>query len=209
MSELDFSAIDECRVTVLDLFCGAGGFSVGFERAGYDVIAGVDVDETAIRTYDENHDSRAIQQDLTEFTPTQFAATYDIHPSDVDVVIGGPPCQGFSRANIDRSLDDERCNLVFVFAEYVDYYDPDVLLMENVKGIQTGEREELFDRLLDNFRDSGYTVGWRVFNAADYGVPQTRERVFVQGVLDGTLSWPASTHVPEDEINHGEDMTVA
>jgi site-specific DNA-cytosine methylase len=78
--------------TVLDLFCGAGGFSLGFEWAGYDVLAGVDVDETALDTFAANHDARAIECDLATVDPETFAHEYDIHPSDVDVVIGGPPC---------------------------------------------------------------------------------------------------------------------
>jgi len=201
MSESDFSAINEARQPrVLDLFCGGGGFSLGVENAGYDVIAGVDINDAAMQTYEENHDSRAIQQDLTAMSPAQFADEYDIPPTEVDGVIGGSPCQGFSPANIHRSLEDERCNLVFVFAEYVAYYEPDVFVMENVKGIQTGEREKLFERLLDDFCEAGYVVDWRVLNAADYGVPQTRERVFVSGVLDGNVGWPERTHAPATEI---------
>ena len=185
---------------VLDLFCGAGGFSRGFEKQGFDIIAGVDTNEDALNTYELNHDSRGIQQDLTELSPPSFAFEYGIYPSDVDVVIGGPPCQGFSLANIDRSVDDDRNNLVFVFAEYVEYYQPDVFVMENVKGIQSIDDGTLFSNLKDDLRDAEYTVESQVLNAADYGVPQTRKRMFVQGVKLENVEWPKQTHEPHEEV---------
>ena len=185
---------------VLDLFCGAGGFSQGFEKQGFDVLAGVDTNKDALNTYEKNHNSRSIQQDLTELSPSVFAFEYGIYPSDVDVMIGGPPCQGFSLANIDRSVDDDRNNLVFVFAEYVEYYQPDVFVMENVKGIQSVDDGTLFSNLKDDLRDAGYTVESTILNAADYGVPQTRERMFVQGVKTGSVQWPQQTHEPSQNI---------
>jgi DNA (cytosine-5)-methyltransferase 1 len=183
------------------LFCGAGGFSVGFTEAGYEVIAGVDTDDDALDTYDANHDADAINEDLTELSPAEFAETYDIYPEDVQVLIGGPPCQGFSTANVDRHVDDDRNNLVFVFAEYVDYYQPESFLMENVTGITSVDDGTLFENLLSDFRSAGYTVDHQVLNAADYGVPQKRRRMFVQGVRDGSPQWPEPTHAPVSEIN--------
>lgn len=109
-------------------------------------------------------------------------------------------CQGFSLANVERSVDDDRNNLVFVFAEYVDYYVPETFLMENVTGITSVDDGTLFETLLGDFRTSGYTVDNRVLNAADYGVPQKRKRMFVQGVRDGTLQWPEPTHAPPSEL---------
>lgn len=194
-------------MNVADLFCGAGGFSSGFKRAGHDVLWGVDVDETAIQMYERNHDARAIHADLTEYTPSEFYSEHGLDAERIDCIIGGPPCQGFSKANVDRDTDDDRNNLVFVFSDHVGYVEPDVFLMENVKGIQqTHDMEVLFASLLDGFREHGYNVDWRVLNAADFGVPQTRERVFVQGCLDREPTWPDPTHAPPEEL--GADVDV-
>jgi len=190
--------------TVLDLFCGAGGFSTGFADAGYDVLAGVDHDEDAVATFGANHDAAAIQADLTEQTPAEFAERYDIHPEDVDVIVGGPPCQGFSTANLDRHVADERNNLVFVFAEYVAHYRPEAFVMENVTGITSVDDGTLFERLLADLREAGYVVDHEVLNAADYGVPQKRRRMFVQGVQEDrgeTPTWPEPTHAPRSELD--------
>jgi DNA (cytosine-5)-methyltransferase 1 len=179
---------------VLDLFCGAGGCSDGFTRAGAEVIAGVDADEAAVETFAANHDATALQRDLTAETPAAFDETTSIDTDGVDIVVGGPPCQGFSMAAKSRDVDDERNNLVFVFADHVDHLDPEHVLMENVTGLARGEMQDIFDRLLDEFEAMGYTVESRVLNAAEYGVPQRRNRLFIQGTRDGTPSWPDPTH---------------
>jgi len=158
----------------MDLFCGAGGMSLGLERAGYNVIAGVDYDDDAVKTYDENFDHDAYQYDLSEISPLQFSIETDISPSDVNVLGGGPPCQGFSRSNLERSVDDSRNNLVFRFAKFVSYYQPRVFIMENVRGIDSIDDGETIELLCDDFRDSGYTVDYQLLNAAEYGVPQKR-----------------------------------
>lgn len=179
---------------VLDLFCGAGGFSSGFERAGHEVVAGVDHDEDAVDTFDANHDGEAIQADLTAYSPDEFAEEYGIAPGDVEIVIGGPPCQSFSLANRQDTTDDERNNLVFVFEEYAAFYAPDVALMENVKNIQSGENKALFERLLEDFRQDFGRVSYRVLDASNFGVPQRRERVFVQARNDDRpIRWPTAT----------------
>lgn len=187
---------------VLDLFCGPGGLSLGFQQAGYEIVAGVDHDENAIQTYAENHDTRAIQADLAELPTPKLYDQYAINPYNIDVVTGGPPCQGFSLANIERSLDDDRNNLVFVFAEHVDYVQPEVFLMENVRGLRSIDDGETLDSLLCDFEESGYTVEYKLINAADYGVPQSRERIFIQGVRSGTPEWPEPTHGvhPSNEV---------
>ena len=187
--------------TTLDFFCGAGGMSLGFDNAGYEIVGAVDKNETAVETHRQNFSHPVWQYDLAAVEPQEFAAETGVKPSHVEVVIGGPPCQGFSRANVDRSVDDERNNLVFVFADYVEYYEPETFLMENVKGIQeTTMQDEVFNPLLAEFREAGYVVDWKVLNAADYGVPQIRERVFVQGQRNGDVQWPKQTHAPADEI---------
>jgi len=189
--------------SVLDLFCGAGGMTLGFEQAGYDVIAGVDNDETAVETYERNFDHRGVQEDLVAIDPPQFELRYDIEPDDVDIVVGGPPCQGYSTANLQRDEDDPRNNLVFRFARYVEYYQPRSFVMENVTGIESIDDGETIELLYDAFEEAGYDVDHATLNAADYGVPQKRRRVFFVGVRDDVDSepqFPETTHAPQSEI---------
>ena len=199
---------DRSDQTALDLCCGAGGLTLGFQRAGFDVIAGVDVDETAIETYEANFDHRAIQCDIAETSPLQFQIRTGIEPDDVDVIGGGPPCQGFSTANLTKDEDDPRNNLVFRFAEYVRYYQPQSFVMENVTGIHSIDDGETVDLLVDDFEDAGYDVAYETLNAAYYGVPQKRRRVFFVGVredVDGEPTFPEPTHAPPSEIVDGTD----
>lgn len=197
--------------TVLDLFCGAGGFSLGCENTGYEVLAGVDNDETAIETYDENFNHQAYQYDLAETEPAMFAFETGIYSEDVDIVVGGPPCQGFSLANVERDENDPRNNLVFRFATYVEYYQPRSFVMENVTGIESIDDGKTIELLYEDFQESGYDVDHATLNAADYGVPQKRRRVFFVGVrndIEAEPTFPEPTHAPESEITETEDVGV-
>ena len=176
----------------IDLFCGAGGLSEGFTQAGYDVAWGVDFDGTTLETWDANHDGEAIQADLAEPSPREFYDEHEIDVDDINCVIGGPPCQGFSVAG-EQADDDERNNFVFVFADHVNYVQPDTFVMENVKGMLSAEDGSLVDRLVSDFESFGYSVEYRVMDAHEYGVPQKRQRAIFQGVKEGGVSWPKKT----------------
>jgi DNA (cytosine-5)-methyltransferase 1 len=198
--------------TVLDLFCGAGGLTLGCLQAGYDVVAGVDADETAIETYNKNFTHDGILCDLAEVDPEEFADEHDIHPDDVDVVGGGPPCQGYSTANLQRDEDDPRNNLVFRFARYVDYYQPRAFVMENVTGIESIDDGETVELLYEDFEASGYDVDHTTLNAADYGVPQKRRRVFFVGTrtdIERDPQFPDPTHAPPSEITQDHNGAFA
>jgi len=205
-----FSDIRTEPKQVLDLFCGAGGMTLGCEQADYDVIAGVDNDETAMKTYRENFDHRGIVCDLSSLDPEEFEIEFGITPSDVDIIVGGPPCQAFSIAG-KRDEDDPRANLVFRFAEYVDYYQPNSFVMENVTGIESFNDGKTLDLLYDDFDASGYEIQHQTLNAAEYGVPQKRQRVFVVGVhneYDGSYSFPDPTHGPTTDVEQSSQQTV-
>ena len=192
------------EANVLDLFAGAGGFSLGVERAGATVLAGVDFDEQALETYDANFDHPAYNYNLAETDPADFDAKTGIRPHMVDGIVGGPPCQGFSLSNTNRCKDDPRNNLVFRYAAYVDYYQPDWFVMENVTGIKSIDDGETIDLLYDDFHEAGYTVNHQTLNAADYGVPQKRRRVFFVGAhedADTEVAFPEPTHAPRSELD--------
>lgn len=172
----------------IDLFCGAGGFSAGFENAGFETKAGIDYAGDVLKTFEKNHvnGADAIEHDISE----------DIIEYDVDYVIGSPPCQGFSHAKGERSLDDERNNLVFHFIRWIDHLQPKFVVMENVAGIRNIS-DDFLDKIEERYDEAGYKTVDGVLNSAEYGVPQKRKRYFVIGVrkdLDITPSMPEPTH---------------
>lgn len=189
--------------SVLDLFCGAGGLTLGCEKANYDVIAGVDNDKKVIKTYNKNFSHQGIVCNLASVQPSEFSEKYNIRRSDVDIIVGGPPCQSFSLQG-SREKSDTRSNLVFRFAKYVNYYKPNSFVMENVRGIKSYNGGKTFNLLCDNFTSSGYEIKKQMLNAAKYGVPQKRKRVFIVGVhemYDGSYSFPEATHGPQSNFS--------
>ncbi|WP_144904566.1 DNA cytosine methyltransferase [Halobellus captivus] len=193
--------LDRSSITVLDLFCGGGGLSEGFLQAGYDVVAGVDANEDFLATYEHNHeDALAIVADLSEVGPEEFFAEYPIERGEIDVVIGGPPCKGFSIAG-HRNPDDERNYLVGNFIDFVEFIQPAAFVMENVPGIKSMEGGDTLRAILEGFERAGYEkTAYETLNAADYGVPQNRRRVIFQGRRDGSLpTYPERTHGPSKQ----------
>jgi len=177
----------------VDLFCGAGGASCGIETAGFELVAGVDHNTDALDTHADNCGGYTVTHDLSEVDPSVLPE----RAHSPDYLHGSPPCKGFSNANDNRSIDDPRNSLVFDFIEWVETLQPAVVTMENVTGMVT-ITDHFMDKVEAAFRDAGYAVKWRVLNAADYGVPQTRRRVITVGIrqdLDVPSRWfPKPTH---------------
>ena len=184
------SWIDRCKeidymekriYNVLDLFCGCGGLSKGFEMANYNIVLGVDFNEPALKTYKFNHkDSMTLCGDLSN------SDTFDtidslIEGKPVDVIIGGPPCQGFSLTG-PRNFDDERNKLYLAMIETVKRYSPKAFMIENVPGMATLYKGEVKDEIIRRFTEMGYNVNCKILCAADYGVPQMRKRLVFVGV---------------------------
>lgn len=180
---------------ILDLFCGTGGFSYGFEQTGkFEVVAGLDLLADRVRTFAANHE-KAISycDDITKFHPVRFIKD-GIKP---DVIIGGPPCQGFSSIRPYRSINDHdmRNNLFEYFVESVRFLKPEWFVLENVVGLLTHMQGKTLSRLLELFRSSGYTVSWQVLNAVHFGLPQRRERLIIVGNKNGIcFEFPNPTH---------------
>ena len=178
---------DGKKLTCLDLFCGCGGLSLGFQAAGFQVIAGIDAWQDALITHKKNlPNSLAVREDLFTFTPEEFKNKYGI--SEVDVVVGGPPCQGFSIAG-KRIVDDKRNKLYKAFVEFVRFYKPCAFVMENVPNLLALADGVVRDAIIKDFSDLGYSVSYKVLTASDYGTPQNRRRVFFVGLLDASTSY--------------------
>lgn len=172
----------EYRPNVLDLFSGCGGLSLGFEKAGYKVLMGIDVWEDALVTFKKNHENSAILHgDLSEITGEEIQNKLGCKREDIDVIIGGPPCQGFSISG-KRDVDDPRNKLYKSFVRTVEYFKPKVFLMENVPGLIRLFQGKAKDEILRDFNSIGYNVSYQILLASNYGVPQDRKRVFFVGI---------------------------
>lgn len=171
---------------VIDLFCGCGGLSEGFKLAGYTIVGGIDFNAPAIKTYNKNFpNAKGICCDLMEMDAQMIIDELgDL--SDIDVIIGGPPCQGFSSANRYKiEGEDPRNKLFFEFVKFVDMAKPKAVVIENVRGIVTSNNGYAKDRIYEIFEERGYAVNHRILNASDYGIPQRRLRNFFVMVRDG------------------------
>jgi DNA (cytosine-5)-methyltransferase 1 len=172
----------------IDLFCGCGGFSLGMERAGFRCLAAVDFNPEAVTVFRKNFPEirHALEKDLTQFTPDKMAAL--IGDEAVDVIVGGPPCQGYSTvrqrdgANSGpRMVEDKRRHLYQEFLRYVGYFQPKLFVMENVLGIKSAAGGKYFTRVQKEARALGYRVHPQVEKAFDLGVPQKRQRQLIIG----------------------------
>lgn len=164
---------------VIDLFCGCGGLSEGFRLAGYTIVGGVDFNAPAIKTFNKNFpEAKGICCDLLNMDQSNIVQEFgDL--SEIDVIIGGPPCQGFSAANRYKiEGEDPRNKLFFEFVKFVNLAKPKAIVIENVRGIVTSNNGYAKDRIYEIFESRGYSVNHRILNASDYGVPQRRLRNF-------------------------------
>ncbi len=168
---------------IIDLFCGCGGLSLGFEQAGYNILLGIDVWEDALKTFRHNHQgSNTLCADLSTLSPEEV--NQKINGEKVDVIIGGPPCQGFSIAG-KRIVDDERNKLYQSFVRMVEYFKPTAFVMENVPNILSIGEGAIKESIIKDFEALGYTINVQVMLASDYGVPQNRRRAVFVGLLNG------------------------
>ena len=167
----------------IDIFCGCGGMTQGFKDAQHRVIAGLDIDPSAIETYKANHPrTQSIKANIATLSPKTLMARLGITKGQLDVMGGCPPCQGFSALRTSRvgNEQDQRNFLIFEFAEYIKAFMPKQILMENVPGLlRTGIFRE-FDKRIKRL---GYFTAYKVLNTKDYGVPQSRKRAVYKASL--------------------------
>lgn len=193
---------------VIDLFCGCGGLSLGFIQAGYHVILGVDNDAAALETFRANHPgSVGVNLDLAKDSVGEDLKTY-VNGHSVDVIIGGPPCQGFSLTG-PRNLNDDRNKLYMAMHRSVKAFRPSAFVIENVKGIATLYKGQVKEDIITAFDELGYNVSSKLLCAADYGVPQMRQRYLFVGIRKdiGEWSFPEPTHTPETYVSCEEAIS--
>lgn len=167
----------------IDLFAGAGGLSLGFEQAGFDIVAAVDIDPIHCAAHKFNFpNSATICKSIIDVTGDELRRRAGIGKRDLDIVIGGAPCQGFSLIG-KRALDDSRNQLVHHYVRVVMELKPKYFVFENVKGLTVGKHRQFLKEIIEAFGEGGYDVvtDYKVLNAADFGVPQDRRRLFLMG----------------------------
>jgi len=188
------------KKTVLDLFSGCGGMSLGFEQAGYEIKLGIDSWNDALLTFKNNHkDSNTLENDLSSLEPSEIGI------NSIDVIIGGPPCQGFSIAG-KRVIEDERNDLYKSFVKFVDYFKPKAFVMENVPNILSMGKGVVKSKIINDFIDLGYNVNCQVLMSSNYGVPQNRKRAFFVGIKNhNNFEFPK--HIDKRKITSREAIS--
>ncbi|WP_438297388.1 DNA cytosine methyltransferase [Sporosarcina sp. FA15] len=193
---------------VIDLFSGCGGLSYGFEMAGFEVLLGVDNDKAALDTFSHNHEgSKTLYGDITEITREDIVNL--IGDKEVDVIVGGPPCQGMSLAG-PRQFNDPRNKLYLSFIKSVSDFKPKIFVIENVPGLIGLFKGQIKDSIISELTELGYHVKFQMLNAAEYGVPQLRRRVFFVGVrndINIDYEFPAPTKLFDHEMVTAQEAT--
>lgn len=191
---------------VASLFCGCGGSDLGllggfsflgnhYPRLSFEIAFAVDFDKHAVETYNNNFNHQAICADVTNI---DFRTL-----SDIDVLIGGFPCQSFSTVNPTKDTNDERANLYKQIVRFLNEKQPKYFICENVKGLLTLKKGSIINKIVSEFRQVGYNVEFRLMKALDFGIPQKRERVFIVGIrkdIQYTYKFPSPTNTPENAV---------
>jgi DNA (cytosine-5)-methyltransferase 1 len=186
---------------IISLFAGAGGMDLGFKNAGFEIMWANDFDPDSVKTYRRNLGDHIVLGDIEKIKT-------DNMPNNPDVVIGGFPCQGFSIANLGRSVDDSRNKLYKQMLRVIKFKKPKYFVAENVAGILTLGKGAVIQKIIKDFKSIGYKVDYKLLNAADYGVPQARKRVFIIGNrLNLENPYPKQTHqMPSNKKTLFEDL---
>lgn len=195
------------KLKALSLFSGAGGMDIGVMQAGFEVLACVEIDPYACETLRANisREKRAtqvIETDIRKIDPFALMAELGLQVGELDLLCGGPPCQAFSQIGKRHSLSDERGLLLFEMTRFAEAFRPRAILIEQVKGLlnapdKQGKSGGVFEQLIARLEELEYVPKWKVINAADYGVPQLRQRVFIIGMLrTNGFQFSPPTHSP-------------
>jgi len=213
--------INKDKIRAVDLFSGAGGFSLAAKSVGIDVLAAVEFDKNAADTYrnnfiDINSTEKLYNEDITKLSPNTVLEDLHLKAGELELLIGGPPCQGYSRHRFkNQGVDDPRNQLLITYFEFVSVIKPKVFLVENVPGLLWERHEFHLKKFYSLAKKAGYSVSEPIkVNAKDYGVPQNRQRVFILGVRSdlssADIEWPpVPTHFPTGKGEFPEWKTAS
>lgn len=186
-------------MTVIDLFCGAGGLSEGFRQAGFHVLAGQDFDDQAGATFARTHaEAKFVGGPIQDVSARDLLTAAGAKPREIDVIVGGPPCQGYSVYNHQRGIADPRAGLFREYLRIVREIQPRWLVMENVTGITSIANGGIVQEIINGMHELGYRVDMKILKAEEYGVPQERRRIFfIATNTEFPIRFPEPTHGPD------------
>lgn len=189
------------KLKIIDLFCGVGGLSYGFSKDdNFEIIAANEILPNMAKAYALNHPNTKIYaEDIRDFSAKKIESDLGINPNEIDIIVGGPPCQAYSTVG-KRLIDDPRGKLFQEYYRVLKEFNPKFFLFENVKGLISMQDGELLKTIISLFESLGYSVQYKILNSADYGAPQIRERIIIIGSKIGeNFEYPKPTHYnPED-----------
>ncbi len=192
---------------VISLFSGAGGLDAGLKKAGYDIRVALDFDHDSCETLRLNYKNTVvIEGDIQKITTDELFSKANCKLGDIDLLVGGPPCQPFSKSafwNGSKGLKDPRAVTLHEYIRVLTEMKPKAFILENVFGLAYKNHKEAFDYLKEGFKALGYHINCKVVNAADYGVPQLRQRLIILGSRDKLIEFPHKTHLPPSEKDNG------
>ncbi|MFW9875132.1 MAG: DNA cytosine methyltransferase [Candidatus Thorarchaeota archaeon] len=172
------------NLNIIDLFCGAGGLSLGFQEVGYNIVTSLDIDNYAIETYSFNikTQKKPINRSLTKIDPKFLLDYIEMDVGELDLIIGGPPCKSFSNANRQNRSKNNHFNLLpFHYLNFIKGLKPKAFLLENVPGLKSFDKGYLFDDFINKIKKLKYIINHFTINCEEYGIPQKRERIFIIG----------------------------
>lgn len=178
------------RIRAIDLFCGAGGLTTGLKEAGIDIVAAIENDKAAVNTYKANHpEIEVFDRDIRTISGNDII----VKVGKIDMIVGCPPCQGFSSLTFKNKGEDERNLLVLEFLRLVREISPEIVMMENVPGL-SGRGSPLFEQLMSELGKMKYCLNFDVLQVADFGIPQRRKRLVLIGAKGFEIKLPSKTH---------------
>lgn len=198
------------KLKIIDVFSGVGGLSYGFAQSDqYEIVAANEILPNMAKAYALNHPSvKMYVEDIKNFNAQNIEKDLHVAPQEIDIVIGGPPCQAYSTVG-KRSLTDPRALLFEEYYRVLKEFNPKLFLFENVKGLLSMRRGELFKTIITRFESLGYRISYKLLNAADYGVPQTRERIIIIGSkLKTDFQYPEPTHFNPEVSQHASSTAL-
>ena len=207
------------KLTALSLFSGAGGIDIGIRNAGFSILACVERDPFCCETLRtnisrESLNTRVIEDDIRNIDPTTLMLGLGLKTGELDLLFGGPPCQAFSQIGKRLSIQDERGMLLFEMPRFAKVFHPKVVLIEQVKGLFNAHDHEgvvggVFTMILRDLEELGYKTKWQLMLAADYGVPQMRQRVFIVATReDVCFNFPDPTHSSVNDAKPLFDLSI-
>ena len=191
---------------IIDLFCGCGGLSKGFEMAGFNTVLAIDFWEDAVETFNNNHKNKVAICDDVSKVSNEFLDDFT-KKNKITGIVGGPPCQGYSTVG-KRDINDDRNYLYLQYCRIVEKVKPEFFVLENVKGLLTLNNGKFKEDIIERFTKLGYIVDYKILNSADYGVPQNRNRVFFVGIKNKKFKFPKEKSKKVSTYEAISDLTI-